>query len=94
MTCHIRITGHIDLAAAQEIGRLVADSGAQHVRSPGPGIYIVSGDEDDELCDIEDFCVANKIEFRRVTYRPSQMGQAPHQVIFRAGMAAPAVELL
>ncbi len=93
MTCHIRITGRVDIAAAKAIGALVADSAAQHVRSPGPGIYLTNADDDD-FCDIEDFCVANRIGFERVTYQPSQMGQDPHKVTYRPGMDRPAVTLL
>jgi hypothetical protein len=93
MACHIRITGRVDLAAAKILGELVADTSARHVRSPGPGIYLVN-DEEDDFCDIESFCVERGIGFERVTYRPSQMGQEPHRVTFLAGMSEPALVLL
>lgn len=91
MACHIRITGHVGLAAAKEIGRLAGDCGAKLVPSPATGIYMTSEEEDD-FCDLESFCVEQRIDFTRTTYRPSQMGQEPHYVKFVVpGMTEPKI---
>ncbi len=56
-----------------------------------PTSITLSSRDDDELTDLEDFCVAHGVAFERFTAYPSQMGQEPHKVTFRPGMDKPVV---